>query len=71
MRICDEGDADMPLKKSRFAWVNRIREERARREQRAVDSVTEYAEEQLRKRNAERERRLKEYKEKHGKGKRR
>lgn len=73
MRICDEGDEDMPLKKSRFAWVNRFREERARREQRAADSVTEYAENKLRKQKAEREKILGERKEnrKNGKGKRR
>lgn len=73
MRICDEGDKDMPLKKSRFAWINRFREERARREQRAVDSVTEYAEDKLRKKRAERERILSERKEnrKNGKGRRR
>ena len=56
MRICDEGDKDMPLKKSRFAWVNKMREERARREQRAADSVTEFAEARLRRKREERER---------------
>lgn len=57
MRICDAEDADMPLRRSRFAWVNRIREERARREQAAADSVTKYAEDKLKKRREERERR--------------
>lgn len=60
MRICDAADEDMPLKKSRFAWVNRMREERARREQAAADSVTKYAEDKLKKRRAERERRYEE-----------
>ena len=60
MRICDESDADMPLRKSRFAWVNRIREARAEREQRAADSVTEYAERKLRRQREERGRRLSE-----------
>ncbi len=55
MQICDEGDVDMPLKKSRFAFVNKIREERARREQAAADSVTKYAEDRLRKRREKRE----------------
>ena len=55
MRICDESDRDMPLHKSRFAWVNRIREERARREQQAADRVTEYAEKRLRKKQQARE----------------
>ena len=73
MRICDESDKDMPIKQSRFAWVNKIREERARREQRAADSVTEYAENKLRKQRAEREKILRERKEnrKNGKGRRR
>ena len=71
MRICDEGDKDMPLKKSRFAWVNRFREERARREQRAVDSVTEYAEGKLKKRQEERERLERERKERNRTWKRR
>ena len=62
MRICDEEDADMPLRKSRFAWVNRMREARAEREQRAADSVTEYAERKLRRQREERERRLAEQK---------
>ena len=57
MRICDAEDEDMPLRRSRFAWVNRIREERARREQAAADSVTKYAEDKLKKRREERERR--------------
>lgn len=56
MRICDEGDEEMPLPKSRFAWVNKLREERARREQRAADSVTEYAERKLKRQKEERER---------------
>lgn len=73
MRICDESDRDMPLKKSRFAWVNRMREARAEREQRAADSVTEYAENRLRKKREERERILREQEErrkKQRKGKR-
>ena len=57
MQICDEEDLDMPLKKSRFAFVNRIREERARREQAAADSVTKYAEDRLRKKREQREER--------------
>ena len=60
MRISDEQDVDMPLKKSRFAWVNRVREERARREQAAADSTREYAESRLRKRQAEREQKVRE-----------
>ena len=57
MRICDERDEDMPLKRSRFAFVNRLREERARREQAAADSVTRYAEDRLKKKRERREQR--------------
>lgn len=71
MRICDEGDEEMPLKKSRFAWVNKMREERAAREQRAADSVTEYAEARLRKKQAARQRREHERKEARGNKKQR
>lgn len=64
MRICDAEDEDMPLRKSRFAWVNRFREERARREQAAADSVTKYAEDKLKRRREERERHYNERKHK-------
>ncbi|MBO5269160.1 MAG: hypothetical protein J6B77_00135 [Clostridia bacterium] len=70
MRICDESDKDMPLKKSRFAWVNKMREARAEREQRAADSVTEYAEKKLRARREERERILRERQRQQKNGKR-
>ena len=45
--ICDEGDVDMPLKKSRFEFINKIREETARREQKAADDSVEYARRKL------------------------
>lgn len=65
MRISDESDVDMPTKKSRFAWVNRMREARDEREQRAIDSTRAYAEEKIRKRRESRE----EYLRAHGNGK--
>lgn len=37
MYICPAGDEDMPLKRSRFEFINRFREETARREQKAAD----------------------------------
>lgn len=55
--ICDESDVDMPLKKSRFAFVNKIREETARREQKAADDSVEYARRRLEERKAKRENR--------------
>ena len=57
--ICDESDVDMPLKKSRFAFINKIREETARREQKAADDSVEYARQKLEKRKAKREKRRK------------
>ncbi len=45
--ICDEADEDMPLKVSRFEFVNKIREETARREQKAADEVQEYTQKKL------------------------
>jgi hypothetical protein len=52
--ICDEGDVDMPLKKSRIAFVNKIREETARREQKAADDSVEYAKQKLEERQRKR-----------------
>ena len=57
--ICDENDIDMPLKKSRFAFVNKIREETARREQKAADDSVEYARQKLEKRREKRQNRRK------------
>lgn len=55
--ICDESDVDMPLKKSKFEFVNKIREETARREQKAADDSVEYARQKLEARKAKRENR--------------
>ena len=55
-KICDEDDVDMPLKKSRFAFVNKFREETARREQKAADESVEYARQKLEKRRQGRQR---------------
>lgn len=55
-KICDEEDIDMPLKKSRFAFVNKFREEAARREQKAADESVEYAKQKLEKRKYDRQR---------------
>lgn len=37
MYICPVGDEDMPQKKSRFGFINRFREETARRQQKVAD----------------------------------
>ena len=54
--ICDENDIDMPLKKSRFEFVNKIREETARREQKAADESVEYAKRKMEERRNKRRR---------------
>ena len=53
--ICDEGDVDMPLKKSKIEFVNKIREEAARREQKAADDSVEYARQKLLQRKEKRQ----------------
>jgi len=40
--ICDETDLDMPRKPSRFAFINKIREESDRRADKAIKSTQEY-----------------------------
>ncbi|MBR2388306.1 MAG: hypothetical protein IKB02_06005 [Clostridia bacterium] len=54
--ICDESDIDMPLKKSRFEFINKFREETARREQKAADDSVEYAKKKLEERREKRRR---------------
>ena len=41
--ICKEGDEDVPLRVSRFAFVNRIRAELERKEQKGIESALEHA----------------------------
>ncbi len=50
MRICDEGDQEMKAKPSRFAFVNRFREEYDRREANAQKTQREYREQKMKKR---------------------
>lgn len=44
MKICDEADVDMVRKPSRFDFINRLREESDRREEKAVSSTRDYIE---------------------------
>ena len=53
--ICPEGQEDMPIKKSRFEFVNRIREKRQEKEDRAVEEMKNYYENKLREKNAKRQ----------------
>ncbi len=49
--ICPEGQEDMPRKRSRFAFVNRIRDMKDAQEEKAAEEMKNYFEEKLRKRN--------------------
>ena len=49
-RICDENDVEMLRKPSRFAFVNKMREESDRKEQRAAERQAEYRRQKLEKR---------------------
>ena len=49
-RICDENDVEMQRKPSRFAFVNRMREENERRAQKAAEETRAYRQELLEKR---------------------
>ena len=41
--ICKEGDEEVPLRVSRFAFVNRIRQEMERKEQKGIEETIEHA----------------------------
>ena len=53
-RICDENDVDMQRKPSRFAFVNKMREESEQRAQAAAARQAEYKREKQRKRDERR-----------------
>ena len=52
--ICPEGAEDMPRKPSRFAFVNKFREIRDAKEEKAIEEMKNYYEDKLRERNAKR-----------------
>lgn len=52
--ICPAGQEDMPRKPSRFAFVNKFREIRDAKEDKAIEDMKNYYEEKLRARNAKR-----------------
>ena len=49
--ICPEGQEDMPRKKSRFAFINKFREIRDAKDEKAMEEMKNYYEEKLKKRN--------------------
>jgi len=48
--ICPEGEEDVPLKKSNFAFVNKFREEIERKEKKAINETVEYKKQKQKKR---------------------
>ncbi len=57
--ICPAGQEDMPRKPSRFAFVNRFREIRDAKEEKAIDDMKNYYEEKLRSKNAKKHKKKK------------
>ena len=55
-RICDEADVDMEQKPSRFAFVNRFREENERRQQKAREEQAAYQREKREKNKSKKRR---------------
>ena len=49
MRICPEGDEDLPQKPSRFAFINKFRESYDKREQKVQNELKKRREEEVRK----------------------
>jgi hypothetical protein len=50
--ICPAGQEDMPRKKSRFAFVNKFREIRDAKEEKAIEDMKNYYEDKLKKKNS-------------------
>ena len=59
MRICPEGDEDMPRKRSRFAFINKIGDELDRREQIAIERTQREIEEKKKARDGAKKKRKK------------
>lgn len=57
-RICDEGDVEMNRKPSRFAFINKMRAELDKREEKALESQEQYIEEKRQKREQKREQKI-------------
>ena len=52
--ICPVGQEDMPYKKSKFAFINKFREIRDAKDDKAIEEMKNYYEDKLKKRNAKR-----------------
>lgn len=50
--ICPAGQEDMPKKKSRFAFINKFREIRDAKDEKAIEEMKNYYEDKLRKKNS-------------------
>lgn len=52
--ICPAGQEDMPYKKSKFAFINKFREIRDAKDEKAINEMKNYYEDKLKRRNAKR-----------------
>ncbi len=52
--ICPAGQEDMPYKKSKFAFINKFREIRDAKDEKAIEEMKNYYEDKLKKKNANR-----------------
>ena len=57
--ICPAGQEDMPRKKSRFAFVNKMREIRDAKEEKAIEDMKNYYEEKLKAKNSKKKKKRK------------
>ena len=57
--ICPEGQENMPRKPSKFAFVNKIREIRDAKEEKAIEDMKNYYEEKLKNKNAKKKKKKK------------
>ena len=52
--ICPAGQEDMPYKKSKFAFINKFREIRDAKDEKAIEEMKNYYEDKLKRRNSKR-----------------
>ena len=57
--ICPEGQEDMPQKRSKFAFVNKMRDIRDAKEQKAIEEMKNYYEDKLKAKNSKKKKKKK------------
>lgn len=56
-KICDENDVDMAVRRSRFAFINKLREKADQKEQAAADANVEYIQKRIKEKQDKKKRR--------------